>query len=64
MRTVLSLVFLLAAAGAARADGWIHCDHSNGGSGCQVGHEPASVGAGLAVLAGVAYAIGRKRRAK
>jgi len=64
MRTVLSLAILLAIAGAARADGWIHCDHNNGGSGCQVGHEPASVGAGLAVLAGVAYVIGRKRREK
>jgi len=64
MRTVLSLALLVVTAGAARADGWIHCDHNNGGSGCQVGHEPASVGAGLAVLAGVAYMIGRKRREK
>jgi hypothetical protein len=64
MRTLLAFSILLATAGAARADGWIHCDHNSGGSGCQVGHEPASVGAGLAVLAGVAYMIGRKRRAK
>lgn len=58
MRTVLAI--LLLSAGAAHADGWIHC--GNGGSGCQVGNEPLSVGTGLAVLAGVAYAIGRKRR--
>jgi len=64
MRTVLSLALLLATAGAARADGWIHCDHNNGGSGCQVGHEPASVGAGLAVLAGVAYIINKKHHKK
>jgi MYXO-CTERM domain-containing protein len=60
MRTVL--LVLLLSAGAAHADGWIHCDHDDGGGGCQVGHEPASVGAGLAVLAGVVYALGRKRR--
>ena len=61
MRTLLTLAFVLATAGAARADGWIHCSNGGGGSGCDAGHEPASVGAGLAVLAGVAYAIGRRR---
>ena len=62
MRTVLTLALVLASAGAARADGWIHCDHNNGGgSGCDVSHEPRSVGSALAVIAGVAYAIGRRR---
>ena len=62
MRALLALAFVLATAGAARADGWIHCDHNNGGSGCDVGHEPASVGAGLAVMAGLFYLVSRKRR--
>jgi hypothetical protein len=64
MRIPLVLAFVLASAGAARADGWIHCDHDNGngGGGCEVGHEPASVGAGLAVMAGLFYLVGRKRR--
>jgi hypothetical protein len=62
MRIPLALAFVLASAGAARADGWIHCDHNGGGSGCDVSHEPASVGAGLAVMAGLFYLVGRKRR--
>lgn len=63
MRILLALAFVLASTGAARADGWIHCDHNNGGgSGCDVGHEPASVGAGLAVMAGLFYLVSRKRR--
>lgn len=61
MRTVLTVALVLASAGAARADGWIHCDHNGGGSGCEVSHEPRSVGAALAVIAGVAYVIGRRR---
>jgi hypothetical protein len=61
MRIPLALAFVLASAGAARADGWIHCSN-NGGGGCDVGHEPASVGAGLAVMAGLFYLVGRKRR--
>jgi len=61
MRTVLTLALVLASTGAARADGWIHCDHNNGGgSGCDVSG-PRSVGSALAVIAGVAYVIGRRR---
>lgn len=60
MRTVFTLALVLASAGAARADGWIHCDHNNGGSGCDVS-EPRSVGSALAVIAGCAYVIGRRR---
>jgi hypothetical protein len=63
MRIPFIVALVLASAGAARADGWIHCDHNNGGgSGCDVGHEPASVGAGLALMAGLFYLVGRKRR--
>jgi hypothetical protein len=61
MRIPLIVALVLTSAGAARADGWIHCSNGNGG-GCDVGHEPASVGAGLAVMAGLFYLVGRKRR--
>ena len=61
MRTVLTPALVLATAGAARADGWIHCSNGRGGSGCDVSQEPRSVGIALAVIAGVAYAIGRRR---
>lgn len=62
MRTLIVLAFVLAGAGAARADGWIHCSNGGGGSGCEVTHEPASVGAGLAVMAGLFCLVSRKRR--
>jgi MYXO-CTERM domain-containing protein len=55
MRTFL-LVLLLSAR-AAHADGWGQCGHCNAG-----GHPQGSVAAGLAVIAGVAYAVGRRRR--
>jgi len=57
MRTLLvSLALLVAGAHVADADGWGNCKN------CSAGADSASVGGGLALIAGVAYAIGRRRR--
>ena len=57
MRTLLvSIALLVAGAQVAAADGWGNCKN------CSAGADSASVGGGLAMIAGVAYAIGRRRR--
>jgi MYXO-CTERM domain-containing protein len=57
MRTLLvSIALLVAGAQAVAADGWGNCKN------CSAGADGASVGGGLALLAGVAYAIGRRRQ--
>jgi len=62
MKTLLfSLLVLAAAPRLARADGWIHC--SGPDSNCNAsGADSASVGVSLALIAGVAYGIGRRKR--
>jgi len=56
MRTFLvSILLTLASAKVAAADGWGNCKN------CNAAGDSASVGGGLALIAGVAYAIGRRR---
>ena len=61
--TVLGLALALVAItpSVALADGWIDCNGPDkNGRGCAT-NDGASAGAGLLLLAGVAYGLGRRR---
>ena len=63
MMKLLVMAALVAAPQVARADGWIRCTPPDQQQRCNAsGADSASVGVGLALIAGVAYGIGRRKR--